>query len=153
MGRRLERGINTCYYARQFADRDAQSEHLDVLLDLIDSQITYRSRYMAGLALAPVRDMVVLDPFNPRSVAFQVARLDEHLAGLPLLRDDGMLEAPRRLVTKLRSDLSIEEADHLDTQAIFAFEQRLTSLAEQIAARYFLQGPGAVQAEWPEGLA
>ncbi len=153
MGRRLERAINTCHYARQFADRDAQSEHLDVLLDLIDSQITYRSRYMAGLALAPVRDMVVLDPFNPRSVAFQVARLDEHLAGLPLLRDDGMLEAPRRLVTKLRSDLSIEDAEHLDTQAILAFEQRLMSLGEQIAARYFLQGPNAVQAEWPEGLA
>ena len=45
-----------------------------MLLDLIDSQITYRSRYLTGVALAPVRDMALLDPFNPRSVAFQVER-------------------------------------------------------------------------------
>jgi len=153
MGRRVERGINTCRYARQFAEKDAQSEHLDVLLDLIDSQITYRSRYMAGLALAPVRDMVVLDPFNPRSVAFQVARIDEHLAGLPLLREDGMLETPRRLVTKLRADLSTEEAEHLGNQTILSFEQRLMALADQIAGRYFLQGPHALQAQSDEGLA
>ena len=153
MGRRIERGINTCRYARQFADKDAQSEHLDVLLDLIDSQITYRSRYMAGLALAPVRDMVVLDPFNPRSVAFQVARIDEHLAGLPLLREDGMLETPRRQVTRLRSDLLTEEADHLGNQTILSLEQRLMALADQIAGRYFLQGPHAMQAHSDEGLA
>ena len=35
------------------------------MLDLIDSQITYSSRYLVGVALAPVRDMALLDPFNP----------------------------------------------------------------------------------------
>ena len=51
---------------------EATAENLDVLLDLIDRQITYRSRYLVGVALAPVRDMVLLDPFNPRSVGFQI---------------------------------------------------------------------------------
>jgi uncharacterized alpha-E superfamily protein len=153
MGRRIERGINTCRFARQFSERDAHAEHLDVLIDLIDSQITYRARYMVGVAIAPVRDMALLDPFNPRSVAFQVARIDEQLGGLPVLRDDGMLENPRRIVTKLRSDLTTEDAEHLDTQKILGFEQRLTGLAESIAARYFLQGAGAGGAELPEGLA
>ena len=72
LGRRIERAINTCRFARQFAGDDATVETLDVLLDLINSQITYRSRYIAGVALAPVLDMAMLDPFNPRSVAFQV---------------------------------------------------------------------------------
>ena len=49
------------------------------------------------MALAPVRDMALLDPFNPRSVAFQVNRIDEGLGTLPVLRRDGMLEEPRRL--------------------------------------------------------
>ena len=110
-----------------------------MLLDLIDSQITYRSRYLAGVALAPVRDMALLDPFNPRSVGFQIQRIVEHLAGLPVLREDGILEPPRRIVTRLASDVSIEVAEELDTHKILGVEQRLMQLAEAIANRYFLQ--------------
>ena len=153
MGRRIERGINTCRFARQFADRDAHAEQLDVLLDLIDSQITYRARYIAGVAPAPVRDMALLDPYNPRSVGFQVARLDEHLAALPVLREDGMLEAPRRIAMRLRADLAIEDADQLDTQKILAIEQRLMGLADAIAARYFIDSAQSGQGGRPEGLA
>ena len=72
MGRRAERAINTARFARQFAYDEAGDEDLDVLLTLVDCQITYRSRYLVGPALAPVRDLAVLDPYNPRSVAFQV---------------------------------------------------------------------------------
>ena len=53
------------------------------MLDLIDSQITYRSRYLVGLASHPVIDMVLFDEYNPRSVAFQIARLDAEVAALP----------------------------------------------------------------------
>ncbi len=73
MGRRAERAINTARFARQFAYDEAGDDDLDVLLTLVDCQITYRSRYLVGPALAPVRDLAVLDPYNPRSVAFQVA--------------------------------------------------------------------------------
>ena len=114
MGRRIERGIATCRFARIFATPDATADDLDVVLDLIDSQITYRSRYRAGVALAPARDMVVLDPYNPRSVAFQVAQIDAHLADLPVLRNDGILETPRRMSTSLNSELAVIEAEELD---------------------------------------
>ncbi len=107
MGRRIERGIATCRFARIFATAEATADDLDVVLDLIDSQITYRSRYRAGVALAPARDMVLLDPYNPRSVAFQVAQTDAHLADLPLLRNDGILEAPQRLSMSLNSELAV----------------------------------------------
>ena len=62
MGRRAERAINTTRFARQFAYDEAGDEDLDVLLTLVDCQITYRSRYLVGPALAPVRDLAVLDP-------------------------------------------------------------------------------------------
>ena len=140
MGRRIERGINTCRLARLFAGADATVDDLDVVLDLIDSQITYRSRYRAGVELVPVRDMVVLDPYNPRSVAFQVAQIDGHLADLPSLQGDGILEAPRRVSVALNSDLAVEEAGELDSGRLLAIEQRLMRLADAVAARYFLQG-------------
>lgn len=145
LGRRVERGINTCRFARTFAERDATADTLDVLLDLIDSQITYRSRYLVGAALVPVRDMVLLDSFNPRSVAFQTERINEHFAALPVLQEDGIMELPRRIALKLASDLAVEDAEHIDAQKVAAVERRLMALADAIAARYFLQGPGAVR--------
>ena len=152
MGRCVERGANTCRLLRQFAGHDATEHLLGVMLDLINSQITYRSRYLVGMALAPVRDMALLDPFNPRSVAFQVNRIDEGLGTLPVLRRDGMLEEPRRLTTLLQAELTTERAESLDDARILAFEQKLLALANAIAARYFLQGTGESRAEKVTGL-
>lgn len=145
LGRRVERGINTCRFARTFADKDATADNLDVLLDLIDSQITYRSRYLVGAALAPVRDMVLLDSFNPRSVAFQATRINEHFAALPVLHEDGILEVPHRTAVKIAADLAVEDADLVDSQKVLTIERRFVALAEAIALRYFLQGPGAAR--------
>jgi len=153
IGRCLERGANTCSLLRQFAGDDATEQSLGVMLDLIDSRITYSSRYLIGVALAPVRDMALLDPFNPRSVAFQVNRIDEGINTLPVLTRDGILEEPRRLVTLLKAELTTEKAETLDEERIFAFEQSLLFLADSVAARYFLQGADHGRAEKVIGLA
>ena len=153
IGRCLERGANTCLLLRKFAGNDATEQSLDVMLDLIDSRITYSSRYLIGLALAPVRDMALLDPFNPRSVAFQVNRIDEGINTLPVLTKDGVLEEPRRLVTLLKAELTTERAETLHEERILAFEESLLSLANSIAARYFLQGADHGRAEKVIGLA
>ena len=92
------------------ADEAATIDDLDLLLDLADSQITYRARYLVGLALKPARDMVVLDPFNTRSTAFQIFTLKEHLAILPSLLEDGMLEEPSRILLPLATEVETAEA-------------------------------------------
>ncbi|HTE82134.1 MAG TPA: circularly permuted type 2 ATP-grasp protein, partial [Reyranella sp.] len=140
MGRRAERAINTARFARQFAYDEAGDEDLDVLLTLVDCQITYRSRYLVGPALAPVRDLAVLDPYNPRSVAFQVAALNEHIASLPSLKEHGLIERPQRLAVALQAMLTTAEAASLDTKTIFALEQDLLNLADAIGSHYFPHG-------------
>jgi uncharacterized circularly permuted ATP-grasp superfamily protein/uncharacterized alpha-E superfamily protein len=145
IGRRLERGIATCRFARHFAETTAPSDALDALLDLTDSQITYRSRYLLGASLQPVLDLVMLDPYNPRSVAFQIDRLDTEIRDLPSLTEDGMLEAPRRLILKLAAECRTAEAARLDRTSILLFEQLLMGVSSAIADRYFLQNSG------PEG--
>lgn len=139
IGRRTERAINTCRLARAFASEDATAEDLDVMLDLIDSQITYRSRYMTGIALAPVRDMAILDPYNPRSVGFQLSAINGHVATLPTLQKDGIPEEPQRLAWRLATDLETTTAQALDHETILAFEQRISIFADAVAARYFLR--------------
>ncbi|CAN7582135.1 circularly permuted type 2 ATP-grasp protein [Bosea sp. LjRoot237] len=139
IGRRIERGVTTCRFARHFIENDAPGNCLDALLDLTDSQITYRSRYMLGASLQPVLDLVMLDPYNPRSVAFQIERLDAEIAALPSLHDDGMLEEPRRLALKLAAENRTAEASRLDRTGILFFEQLLMGLSSAVAERYFLQ--------------
>jgi uncharacterized circularly permuted ATP-grasp superfamily protein/uncharacterized alpha-E superfamily protein len=153
MGRRLERGINTCRLARTFAPDRADTDDLDLLLDLADSQITYRARYLVGLALIPVRDMVMLDPFNTRSLAFQVATLKDHLQSLPGLQDDGMLEPPLRLLLPLATELETAEAGQLTVEKMQVFEYVLLRLSTAIADRFFQQGAKAAPTLKLAGLA
>ncbi len=153
MGRRVERGINTLRVARTLAAGEAGADDLDALLELTDSGITYRSRYLAGLSGPPVIDLVVLDPYNPRSVAFQAAAVERHLAGLPALREDGVLERPRRLAAALATDLATRDADEIDARLMLALEQRFMALADAVARRYFPHGPDAARPEKLAGLA
>jgi uncharacterized circularly permuted ATP-grasp superfamily protein/uncharacterized alpha-E superfamily protein len=153
MGRRAERGINTVRFARQFAYDEAGGDDLDVLLTLVDCQITYRSRYLVGPLLPPVRDLVVLDPYNPRSVAFQVFALNEHISSLPTLKESGLIERPHRLAVTLQAMLTTAEAAALDTKTLFALEQDLLNLADAIGSHYFPHGPNASRPEKLTGLA
>ncbi len=153
MGRRAERAINTMRFARQFAYDEAGGEDLDVLLTLVDCQITYRSRYLVGPLLAPVRDLMVLDPYNPRSVAFQVSALTDHIASLPTLKEGGLIERPHRLAVALQATLTTAEAAALDTKTLFALEQDLLNLADAIGSHYFPHGPNASRPEKLTGLA
>ncbi|MGL4542947.1 MAG: alpha-E domain-containing protein, partial [Polymorphobacter sp.] len=114
---------------------------------------TYRARYLVGLARTPVCDMVLLDPYNPRALAFQVTMLRQHLEALPKLVDDGMLEAPARLLLPLAAEIETGAAAQLDSSAILRFEQTLMRLSDTIAERYFLQGANAVPTIKLGGLA
>ena len=153
IGRRVERSINTVRFARQFAYEEATGEDLDVLLTLVDCQITYRSRYLVGPLLAPVRDLVVLDPYNPRSVAFQVSALNDHIASLPALKENGLIERPQRLAVAAQALLTTAEAAGLHTQTLFGLEQDLLNLADAIGHHYFPHGPNASRPEKLTGLA
>ena len=153
IGRRIERAINTCRFARNFAGEKATADDLDVLLDLIDSQITYRSRYLTGVALAPVRDMVLLDPFNPRSASFQIEQIRGHLETLPTLNEDGIPEEPKRIIELVGGEIASTAARDIDGSTILAFEQKLMKFADALASRYFLQRPDGLKTKSVSGLA
>ncbi|MGW8201103.1 circularly permuted type 2 ATP-grasp protein [Sphingomonas bisphenolicum] len=139
MGRRMERAVNGCRLLTAFGNDQASADDLTVLLDLMDSQISYRTRYLTGPALPPVRDLVALEPHNPRAIAYQAARLAEHVAALPTLRADGMPEEPRRLADALVARLAPLTGDMLTMGDIGDVESRLLRLSDAIGQRYFLQ--------------
>ncbi len=87
LGRRLERAetiaaeVAAALSPREGASRLAPIETgLRLLLELRDSVITYRARYLTTLQPAPVLDLVLADETNPRALAFQLAAARSLLA-------------------------------------------------------------------------
>ncbi|HEX6708583.1 MAG TPA: circularly permuted type 2 ATP-grasp protein [Albitalea sp.] len=83
LGRRVERLSNLCTML-QVAIHEGRNHGLDWLLELADSSVTYRSRYLVAPEWLPVLDLLLRDEANPRSVAFQVKGLSEYIAKLEL---------------------------------------------------------------------
>ena len=81
VGRRIERlhffAGAVSAFLRTVPKRNGR--HLEWLLELTDSIITYRSRYARTPELMSVIDLVVLDESNPHSVIFQVNALERYL--------------------------------------------------------------------------
>jgi uncharacterized circularly permuted ATP-grasp superfamily protein/uncharacterized alpha-E superfamily protein len=82
-GRRIERAVvAAATVGRILAERGGEPG-LRLMLELFDSAITYRLRYLAAVQFGPVLDLVLLDETNPRALAFQLRALGEHFAALP----------------------------------------------------------------------
>ncbi len=153
LGRRLERAVHICRLVKTFAGDGASAHDLNLLLDLCDCQISYRTRYLAGLALAPVRDMLLLEPGNPRSLSFQADAILEHLNALPTLRDDGMPEPPVQLALAIAARLRAATAETLTAADLDAIEQLFLDLSDAINDRFFLKGEDAPRASGMTRLA
>jgi len=81
LGRRVERLANLST-TLQVAIADGRTHGLDWLLELADSAVTYRSRYLVAPEWLPVLDLLVREEANPRAIAFQVKGLGEYIAKL-----------------------------------------------------------------------
>ena len=136
LGRRIERGILTGRLVRCFAPTGAPDGGLELLLELADSQITYRQRYLMVAARAPVIDLVILDPNNPRSVAFQLDRIETHLAALPGRNAAGRLSPVQQIAAAVATRLRTVDAGAIDEALIIDIEQSLMKLSDAITAAY-----------------
>ncbi len=133
LGRRLEAGGGEPAGSPR-PRRRARTPSIDdlaTLLDIADSQISYRARYPEGIALDAVRDLILLDPWNPRSLAYQVERIAQHLGRLPALRDDGMPEAQVAMATRFSAGIATAEAATMDGETMLGLENRLYALSER----------------------
>ena len=78
--RRLDGDTARCLPGQAHED---EAPRLEALLEVAESAITYRRRYGGELQAVPALDLLLTDETNPRSLAFQLVALDEHVAHLP----------------------------------------------------------------------
>jgi uncharacterized circularly permuted ATP-grasp superfamily protein/uncharacterized alpha-E superfamily protein len=111
MGRRLERALQALALLQGTlvipeADEDPIFE---ALLEIADSSMTYRNRYLTNLQLAPLLDLLLTDETNPRSVAFQVAALNEHVEALPRGASQLLLVSEQRITLATLTELRLAD--------------------------------------------
>jgi uncharacterized alpha-E superfamily protein len=80
---------------------------LDAILEIADSSLTYRRRYFTQLDAAAVVDLLVADEANPRSIAYQVAAIEQHLCALPRQASHPQGSPHTQLILKLRTHLRL----------------------------------------------
>jgi uncharacterized alpha-E superfamily protein len=145
---------------------------LEALLEVADSIMTYRSRYLARVQMGPVLDLLLTDESNPRSVAFQLVNCATYVDQLP--RDAGAPEvSPEKEMVNLLLDMIRE----IDTQLLARnyvlgdteqfdwlfkkLETTLPKLSDSVSHRYLIHaGPtqrlaeiGAAVAPQPNAFA
>ena len=111
MGRRIERSLATIALLRSTLVPQARRETvlLESVLEVADSAMTYRRRYMTTLQIAPVLDLLLVDESNPRSVGFQLARLSEHIDGLPKLTAGVGRSPEERILLRCLTELRLAD--------------------------------------------
>jgi uncharacterized circularly permuted ATP-grasp superfamily protein/uncharacterized alpha-E superfamily protein len=113
IGRRVERAAFIAQFVRDtLVEPGTDPVLLEAVLEIADSSLTYRRRYMTHLETHAVADLLLADETNPRSVAFQFAVIDQHLAALPRDMSHPDRNIDQRLLLKLRT--SIQLADFLE---------------------------------------
>jgi uncharacterized circularly permuted ATP-grasp superfamily protein/uncharacterized alpha-E superfamily protein len=87
MGRRIERAFNLAELLlalfSEAPSAEEETARLFFVLNVADSTITFRQRYLFAPVLQLILDLLVVDESNPRGVGFQFATISDHLWALP----------------------------------------------------------------------
>ncbi len=157
LGRRVERAqavADQIACALEFpgvAQQPARVEHgLRLALELCDSSITYRSRYLAVLQPAPALDLMLADDGNPRGLAFQLAAMRALLSEIAGNTDNKLAAAAAALQDEPQTMVRmVSEAADQSVASLFlparlrALRDAVAELSDRVSRRYFALLPTA----------
>jgi len=156
LGRFLERSVQTIRLLRGVllpATGSVATPASEALLAIAQSLRTYRRRYRSQVQWPAVLDLLVLDESSPRSLAYQLVRIEALIGELTAGAAEPQRSAAERLalegltlvrlfdVRALSRGGSTAEAMAADASTLEAFLDRMTALlgalAEEIQRRWF----------------
>jgi uncharacterized alpha-E superfamily protein len=137
LGRRLERGLQTLSLLQHafFRGETPDSSILEAVLEVADSSMTYRSRYLASFQVAPVLDLLLTDDTNPRSLVFQLAAMAHHVQNLPRDEQQPLLSAEQRIVASALHSVRMLDVESLDEACHAAARTSLDRLLERLSGQ------------------
>lgn len=164
-GRRIERAQAILAQLAQVLEEPGPQAHagrvdvaLRLALELRDSVITYRARYLATLQPAPALDLILADDGNPRGLAFQLGAVRDLLRGLSE-EGDSLVSAVDPLMHEIMAIIGdVQSAHDQNVAAAFlpgrlrALEQAIADLSDLVSRRYFAMLPVAHMVGMEESL-
>lgn len=159
MGRRIERALLLIVLCRSslVAVQDEWIERLllESVLAAAESLITYRSRYRAALHFPTALELLLLDEHNPRSLLYQLKRLEEQIRVLPREKLGYQLSEEEQLILEALTQLQLsntvdltERSEHTTQRTgleklLVRLAQILVAISDVLTQTYFshVQGP------------
>lgn len=159
MGRRIERALLLIVLCRSslVAVQDDWIERLllESVLAAAESLITYRSRYRTALHFPTVLELLLLDEHNPRSLLYQLKRLEEQIRALPREKLGYRLSEEEQLILEALTQLQLSNTVDLSERSEHTTQRRglekllvrlaqiLVDLSDVLTQTYFshIQGP------------
>lgn len=159
MGRRIERALLLIVLCRSslVAVQEEWVEHLllESILAAAESLITYRSRYRSALHLPTALEMLLLDETNPRSLVYQLKRLQEQIRDLPREKLGYRLSEEEQLILEALTQLQLSDTLQLAQRSeqstqrqgleklLVRLAQILIEISDVLTQTYFshVQGP------------
>jgi uncharacterized circularly permuted ATP-grasp superfamily protein/uncharacterized alpha-E superfamily protein len=140
IGRRLERGVNSIRLADWLNRQPSEPGLIQAALEIADSWMTYRARYLHDLQLVPALDLLLTDATNPRSLAYQVLAMEDLSRQLPHEAERPVPSPARRLAISAAKlvnllDVQAEQGFGLSHQ-LRAVLETLEQFSEELVRQY-----------------
>jgi uncharacterized circularly permuted ATP-grasp superfamily protein/uncharacterized alpha-E superfamily protein len=164
LGRRIERAQAVALQIAHTLDQPPPriEAGLALALELCDSALTYRARYLTVLQAAPVLDLVIADEGNPRGLRYQLTKACEVLTVLAPERPGaedatrlaGPVEAAIAEVKAMMASVAGSADPALAAAGLVAPLQAIASamgtLSDAVTRRYFALLPSTRTEGWSE---
>ena len=134
---------------------------LQAVLEIADSSMTYRSRYLSRVQPSAVLDLLLTDETNPRAIAFQLVVLSDHVDHLPREASLPMRTSDQR--TMMSALHAVQMADVVQLvkhpakrrgpleKLLNHIEEGLNNLSDQVSRKYLIHAgaPRQMQDDLP----
>ncbi len=128
IGRRIERALLLIVLCRSslvaVQDDWIEALLLESVLAASESLITYRSRYRSALHFPTVLELVLLDEENPRSLLYQLKRLEEQIRALPREKLGYRLSEEEQLILEALTQLQLSNTIDLAERSEHTTQRR-----------------------------
>ncbi|MFY9252466.1 MAG: circularly permuted type 2 ATP-grasp protein [Fuerstiella sp.] len=151
LGCRLERSWQTTSLIKSFfvSHRSDDPDTVEALLSTADSLMTYRNRYLSTFQIPVVLDLLITDTTNPRSIIYQLIRINEHLDAMPGNEGKALLNPEQREAMSLANIVRLvdiyalgqvdESGSRPQLQKLMArLEERLPKLSDAVSSRFLI---------------
>ncbi len=138
LGVSLERAANMSELLSVCLAPDAPSGALDFALEVGDSAVSHRARYLLWLHPTSISDLLGLDPDNPRSIRYHISRAKDHIAHLPQQGTGHSLGDAARRVLLVETQLRTTAASDVTPEFLSSLQEDIWHISDALTASHLV---------------